>query len=390
MGLHRLVFLSFIAASACMRGQSVLASSERTMAALPASEVVFLVTVSGPLDRTLADAVQALARAQIQAQELAGRQSSSYSSFGNTSAQEFLFRAVRPMARFAELQSLLQEIASASRDLRVGFTSYSQSSEADIDTARATLLPDLFREAKARAEMILIESGYRPGSIVELAESVVRSGSGLSFSLAMRMARLGAAQTAPVVSTPVTPAAQPYRFGPPRLIASYYASAQGRAELFKLLKPAGVTEAQLTGLHASPYIFRDSDGVAFNYRFTIPWTGEEGATRAGKLPRLENSSFEIVFPPMPRPEDPNALHAIARSKAKPLAELLSGTLGESLGTADGTSGAITIPTRVIRSGDFSSNVIPAERINVVVRTSLFEPPSPPSRRYRFAVINAIP
>lgn len=389
MRLQRLIFLFFIAAALCARAQSVVATSERVVATLPASEAVFLVTVSGPLDRTLAGVVQALAPARILPQELVRREAFRYSFTRATAVQRFLFRAVRPMGRSAETQSALEKIASAAGDLSITASSYSQSSDAEIETARANLLPELFREAKARAAAMLIESGYRPGPIVELSESIVDAGSGWSFSLAVRMARLGAVQAAPVVSTLVTSAAQPVRFGTPQLTASYYALAEGRAQLFELLKPAGLTETQVTGLDSIPGNFNNPNGVTFIYRFTILLTEAKVETRPAKLPPLGNSSFDIMFPATPPPGDPVELNAIGRSKARPLAELLDGMVGESLGSTTETEGATTIWINASRSGDFSSNVIPSERV-YPLPTALSEPVPPPSRRYRFEVIGAIP
>ena len=358
--------------AAGLYGQSVTATARREIL-LPGSEAIFLVTVTAAgLGVPLGDVIEALTSVGIEPRNLAGR--SADVNHGET----FLFRLVRPAASYAETQaSLLQAVASSRRGLRLTFTAYTQPSQTDIDKARASIVPDLFRETKARGERMLIEAGYQPGPILELAESIEpeTQGRGVRVSLSLRMARAGGSEAAGAgasVSTMVTPLATPYRIGAPVLTASYPATPQTRARLFERLAPTGLTEANLTGIDARPDTFHrqpEPGPVMFTYRFTVPLN--EADVR--QLPIDDESSVRVDYPVEAAATGPAALAESARSRATLLAGLLGGTLGEGSGLVAADGGAV--PTVVARSGDFSA----------VSTGPLLQPPTPLWYRYRFVV-----
>ncbi len=385
-------------------GQSVVASAERVVTVSGRGEAVFSVQVQAELGGSVASVVEALAPARIGPQDLAAR-SMSRSSSGDFFAQGFLFRTVQPIARYLETLAALRAMAAGRRDLLLTFRGNTQPVEADVEQARAEVLPELFRQTKARAEQMLIEAGYRPGAIVELNETIepLAAGHRVRLSLAMRMARLGVALSPSSVSTVVTPPGAPYRIGPPVLKASFAVRAKTRSDLLVLLQPTGLTEAQLTKVEVEPDRFSQDRGrepgpVTVRYYFTAPIAESDIRARLGRLPPAITSSAEVTFAVEPARVDSTALAAAARLRAVLLARLLGGQLGDGVRVADVS---IAEPaSRGIIFGDFTSVVVPAERvvpvegavmrvIFVQIRT-LREPAPHPTLRYQFAIAMTAP
>ena len=377
-------------AAGSLLGQTATVTAER-LVTIPDDEAVLLVRVQAPLTLSTADIVEAIAPARVRADELAGRAASR--DFGPlaSASQEFLFRLVRPLGRYAETQQALRGLSASPRSgLLLWVEASTQAGESTVERARAGALPVLFSEAKGRAEAMLAGAGFRPGAIVELAETITRQAGGVRLALSVQMARVGAEPGAGIaVSTIVTPAAAPYRLAPPRLTVSYRTGAGGRARLFELLAPAELNEADLTSVTAEPDTFsqdrnREPGPVTFTYGFSATVSDADALARLQRLPSLNDSggSAEVVFPVSPAPADPVALLQAARARADRLAGLLGGALGESLGSAPG-SGLLSIPTIGLRVGDFSV-AIPGIRIFPLFNSTP-DPPSPAPLRYRFAV-----
>ena len=379
-------------------GQSVVASVERVVTVSGRGEAVFSVQVQAALGGSVASVVEALAPARIGPQDLAAR-SLSRSSSGDSFAQGFLFRTVQPAARYLETLAALRAMAAGRRDLLLTFRGNTQPVDADIEQARVEVLPELFRQTKARAEQMLIEAGYRPGSIVELNETIepLAGGHRVRLSLAMRMARLGVALSPSSVSAVVTPPAAPYRIGPPVLKASFAVRSKTRSDLLVLLQPTGLTEAQLTKVEVEPDRFsqdrgRDPGPVTVRYYFTAPIAESDIRARLGRLPPAITSSAEVTFAAEPARVDSTALSAAARLRAALLARLLGGQLGDGVRVAEV---AIAEPaSRGIIFGDFTSVVIPAERfpngVSLVSFRTLREPGPHPTVRYQFAIAMTAP
>lgn len=366
---------------------SVVASAERIVTAPGLGEAVFLVQGSGGADSSVASVSEALAPAGIASRDLVGR--SAVGPLDITPLRQgFLFRVVQPVARYQETLPALRSAASASRALSIAFRSYTRASQADIEQARAEVLPELFRQTKAQAERMLIEAGYRPGAIVELNETMEPSAGSnrVRFSLSMRMARLGAPPTQRSVSTVVTPQAAPYRVGPPVLLASFFVQLKSRQELLALVQPAGLTEAHLTQVEASPDTFnrdrgREPQPMTRRYYFTAPIAEADIASRLGRLPRAITASAEVTFPVEPAPLDSAALAAAARSRAALLAGLLGGQLGDGVRVGEVIREDVAVRAIVgIRRGDFSGLFSP----------QLGEPAPHPTLRYQFAIAITAP
>jgi hypothetical protein len=395
MPRHVSAELLLFAAVAGLHGQTVTATSHLLLT-LPASEAVFLVRVSAAADRPLSEIVDALAPAGVQVRDLAARALSRSVADGEPGlVQNLLFRVLRPTARYAEIETSLRGLASPpGSGFELTFNAYSRPSQTDIDNTRASWLPVLFREAKAQAEIMLIEAGFRPGEIVELAESVF-PGSRVQLSLTLRMARMGLpAAGTPVVSTVVTPPASPYRIDSPRLMASYSVrSPQTRPQLLELLAPAGVAETHLTGMEVESDTSgriseREPGPVTFTYRFTVPVSESDAAARLRRLPLLGGSGALVEYPVTPAAGDPVTLVAAARGRAALLAGLVGSRVGDGLGSAEEMRPELlTIPTRVLRSGDFSFQVPSGGPDLPIAFRTLSDPLTTPWFRYRFAVIN---
>ena len=378
------VLLLFLFPICQLAGQTadatVAASAERIVTIPGPGEAVFLVQVGSGLDGSVAGATEALASAGIGSRDLSGR--SATRPFGITPVpQSFLFRVTQPGARYLETLSALRIAASESRVLSITFRAYTQAAEAEIEGARAEVLPELFRQTKAQAERMLIEAGYRPGAIVELNETIeppIGSSNRVRFSLAMRMARLGAQPIPRSVSTVVTPPAAPYVIGLPVLRASFSVQSKSRQELLALVQPVGLTEAHLTRVEASPDTFsrdvgREPQPLTLRYYFTAPIAGADMASRLGRLPQAATESAEVTFPVEPAPVDATALAAAARGRAAMLARLLGGPLGDGVRVAEAIPEDLVGRINII-SGNFSLLFAP----------QLPEPAAYPAIRYRFA------
>lgn len=365
---------------------TVAASAERIATVPGPGEAVFLVQVGSGLNDSVASVSEALSPAGVGPRDLVGRSVSR--SFDGTALQQgFLFRLVQPGGRYLETLSALQSAASASRSLSITFRGNTQASEADIEQARAEVLPELFRQTKAQAERMLIEAGYRPGAMVELNETVEPSNGSnrVRFSLTMRMARLGAPPTQRTVSTVVTPAAVPYLMGAPVLQASFFVQSKSRQELLALVQPAGLAEAHLTRVEASPDTFsrdvgREPQPMTLRYHFSAPIAVADIASRFRSLPRAATESAKVTFPVEPTPVDSVALAAAARSRAALLARLMGGPLGDGVRLAEAIPEGIAVAAIFVRAGDFSPLFSP----------QLPEPATHPSFRFRFAISRTEP
>ncbi len=375
----RLALPASLLLAVSLRGQTVVASSDRFLSLPGGGEAIFVVNVTAPASQSLAGVLDALAPAGIRAQDLAGRAVGRLPGGGEPAplAHYLLFRIARPASRYAETKGMLQAFEPRA-GIALGFDVRTQPGQDDIDTTRANALPGLFREVKAQAEHTLIEAGYRPGAIVELVESIESNrGFGVRLTLSLRMARLGApaSQTA-IVSTVVAPPAEPYRFGPPVLHATYtIGPPRTRAQLFETLAPAGLNETHLTSVRTDPYA--TGNEVAFTYEFSAPAGDGDAVARLLRLPMPEGSGANIQYPATVSAAAPAALANAARLRAATLAGLLGGTLGESAGV--------------------SPDILSSRRVGVLIgfigrprpgQVNLFEPGAPGPLRYRFAVINA--
>ena len=223
-----------------LHSQTVTASASRWMA-IPPGDVTFTVEVRAGATDSLRDIVGRLALAGVQPENLVARSVTG-------PEQQLRFSFSRPVSRLVETQAALRAIENSRNELALSFSSITVLSQADLDRARASVLPELFATVKARAEAMLVEAGYRPGAVVEVGDAVTVQGAGAEISLAVRMSRLGGTSVAQTsVTTVMTPPVSSYRSTkPPRLLATYRIGGAGeRAELFRQLAAAGVTEADL-------------------------------------------------------------------------------------------------------------------------------------------------
>ena len=381
-------------------GAAVIASAARVVTMPGPGEAVFMVRASTGLDSSVASVIAALAPARVGPADLASRSIFWDSPDTNLPGpQEFLFWLVRPGASYLELQSVMKSISNGNRDLSITFRGYTQAAEADIEQARARVLPDLYRQAKARAEQMLIEAGYRPGAIVELNETIdpfAASHRG-RFSLSMRMARLGVPVSRTSVSTVVMPAVLPLRMGSPLLQVSFSVRSMSRRDLLALVRPAGLTESQLTRVEAESDRFsqdrgRDPGPATLRYYFTSPIAEGDIRARLGRLPQAITDRAEVSFAAEPSLVDATMLAAAARSRAALLARLLGGQLGDGVRVSEDRPGRT--PVRAIELETIPGNTIPAERVvpifSLVRLRPLPESAAQPTSRYQFATTITAP
>lgn len=308
------------------------------------TEAVFSVTASAPPSVGLAQVAARLEGVGVRAEHL---QQVTYSqglyAFERAASVTYSFELRVPGTRLEALSVAMDNLFSQPPAPLTSFR-FSASlnpSAAAIESARLSVLPALFEEARSKAEASFAAAGQTAGPVLSISDRA-SAGSGMSVSveLTLRVARSGAQASGRSVSATVTrPLTVPFD------VASISVGTNTEmAEALLLLAPLGITAADLSSqtssLTAGGSILFSPAALGFGTNFSV--------TRpAGEFPRFLDAFSKIAAQSdsklglslnasltrsdrvraSEREQAMPALLAEARLRAEPLARLLHLPLG---------------------------------------------------------------
>lgn len=162
--------------------QGLLAAATRLVTVVP-TEAAIQVTISTDPSRPLADVLAKVKDVALGAEHIAtvipipGVPSPVPGVPGVAAQTVYTFRLVVPFAQATATLQRMQQFGAANADLRL------QASPAGVGAGLAAIVemqrqvfPELFKEAKARAEQAARDAGLSPGRVLSVVDSFVTTG----------------------------------------------------------------------------------------------------------------------------------------------------------------------------------------------------------------------
>lgn len=204
--MYRLFLLPLLIAAAAAQGPdpSITATASRAVPVAPETAVLEL-RVSTPPGVAQAQVLEALAGVGVKEEHLVGVGASGFIVSGAQQFQgqrsdiTYSFQVSGPAAEFrdraARLDELRQKVGDTIR--QIDYTLFLSPGARTLEEVRRTVLPELFNEAKARAETLARAAGVSLGAVLSVNESSTDTFAGSSslrgavvnFGLVVRFAR---------------------------------------------------------------------------------------------------------------------------------------------------------------------------------------------------------
>jgi len=360
-------------------------------------QLIFGVTVSSGIDKSLDDIVGAVAGSGITAANLAqvGDQSGSYQP-GPLPPQPMLawtFQLIVPFAKMkdttASLTSLQKTIAQKNNGLSLSFAVQGTQVSAQSQSCD---LAGLINDARAQAQKIAGPAGLSAGAIVGIG-SIVASSSPVCILTVKYALGVMFGQTAPnAITITASRTSNPQADQVLILLNLSSGLTSGLDDITSALQGAGISGANFTGVNTQTiYVQNGAQGqqqsvLGWSFTLTAPISKLSAALgqilAAEQIIANQNAGLALSFyvagtqvSPQSQPACSEAdLLSDARGQAQKVAAAAGVTAGPILSVSDGGSSAafgVSIPS--FRAGDFS--IASLGFVTSTVTSSLFTTPA---------------